>query len=699
MKITIPKKAAPGLLVFLAGMYILTAPARRLSAQTFETRFRNYGVTHGLMDEGVFDMIRDSLGFLWAYTTLGISRFDGSSCKNYLLPLKQWDNTLFSIDNRGVLWATNGLDLFRFDARTDQFLPERVPGSGENEDWLSFFHSSIPDGVWFRKGGSLYRIPPSGDKPEIVVSGLARQWRNFGFRSANGRFYFNVGKVQHMNPQHWQYFEIVDPNNGSIKIDSQLIHPASLRFYEDNNGTIWMGTWRQGLVCLEPEKRKVSQYFYESNPVMNTFYDMVQLPDTTDGSLLWIGANDGEGIFLFDPVRRVFAGRLRHDANDPNTLGSDQVIRLYRDHAGLLWAGHWKGLSLFDPSQRTESSKLVSFRTVITGFRVLGQSQVFDRDSVTWSPYLLKYFQNAVTFVFTAPDFSGANGLRFEYRLDGSHSNWTAAGESREATYLNLGGGSYTFRVRAVRVATGVVSEEAVMKIRVIPPFWATWWFRGLLVLAFIALVYAVFRYREVQRLQQEKLRLRIARDLHDEMGSTLSSISILSEAALRHLQADIDRARFGAIGDRARQVMEAMSDIVWSVNPRNDSMANVLQRMKQFAVEILEPQGIALHFEADEAVATLNLPMEQRKDFYLLFKEAVNNAAKYSGASDVWVSVQAENGGLTLEVRDNGRGFDVEQVKRGNGLWNMERRAERMGGRFSLESRVGEGTRVLVQV
>ncbi len=224
-------------------------------------------------------------------------------------------------------------------------------------------------------------------------------------------------------------------------------------------------------------------------------------------------------------------------------------------------------------------------------------------------------------------------------------------------------------------------------------------WLFGWLILVIIGIICADFRYRQVRRQSQEKLRLRIARDLHDEMGSTLSSISILSEAALRNLDQDTDRARFHAIGERTRQVMESMSDIVWSVNPRNDNMEHVLVRMTEFAVEILEPQGIALHFEADETAKTLNIPMEQRKDFYLLFKEAVNNAAKYSGASDVWIQIRAEKNGLRLEVRDNGRGFDPALVKRGNGLWNMQRRAEKIGGRFVVESAVGEGTRVEVRV
>jgi len=199
--------------------------------------------------------------------------------------------------------------------------------------------------------------------------------------------------------------------------------------------------------------------------------------------------------------------------------------------------------------------------------------------------------------------------------------------------------------------------------------------------------------------LEQERQRIQISSDLHDEMGSTLSSISILSETALRDLQQDMDRARFGTIGERARQMIDAMSDIVWSVNPQNDTMTNVLQRMKEFAVEILEPQGIALHFEADEAVKNLTLSMEHRKDFYLLFKEAVNNAAKYSGASDVWVLVRTEQNKLYLEVRDNGRGFDASAAKPGNGLSNMRRRVERLGGVVSLESATGAGTSIKVDL
>ncbi len=212
-------------------------------------------------------------------------------------------------------------------------------------------------------------------------------------------------------------------------------------------------------------------------------------------------------------------------------------------------------------------------------------------------------------------------------------------------------------------------------------------WIIGLSLLLFAGLGYFLYwrnRHQSRTLLREAETRQRIARDLHDDVGSTLSSISILSAASGQ-----------ASLGEKARQAMESMDDVVWSVNPANDSMSNVLQRMKEFSVELFESQGITLHFEADETVKTLNLPMEQRKDFYLLFKEAANNAAKYSGASEIWVSVQSGNEGLHLEVRDNGRGFDPATVKQGNGLWNMQRRAERMGGVLVLESKVGVGTQV----
>ncbi len=232
-------------------------------------------------------------------------------------------------------------------------------------------------------------------------------------------------------------------------------------------------------------------------------------------------------------------------------------------------------------------------------------------------------------------------------------------------------------------------------------------------------LFYTIFRYREIQRLRQEQLRLRIARDLHDEVGSTLSSISILSASALRGVEKDLDAARFGNIGEKARAALDSISDIVWSVNPENDSMEKALARMSAYAAEMLENVGTELRFEVGEGVDALTLPMEKRKNFYLIFKEAIHNCAKYARASQVEVVIKREDNTLILSIKDDGVGFNIQNTEPempnmtapnstlktqnsklslgGNGLRNMRSRASAMGGRLEVNSSPGKGTSIML--
>jgi signal transduction histidine kinase len=483
---------------------------------------------------------------------------------------------------------------------------------------------------------------------------------------------------------------LFDKKSGKLASEYRVVEGQSASYVFNVNGidilndsTLALGT-TEGLYAFDIRKKKGWPLQTSVDVKMRRHRGAIHL--------------DTKGNILFSHLTGI--GKYNMKTRRVSLFGSEEWVDIitygglhentFRD--GRLFVGVKNHFAVFHPDRLPDAQPPPAPRIT----RLLLHN--CDLPEALWRHGLeLRYDSNFITFHFSTLRFFEP-AVQFRYRLLGLHEAWSEMQSERIATYTSLLPGHYVFQVQAIS-QEGMDSPVTSLAFRIRPPWYATWWFRTLLALAFVGLIYAVFRYREIRRLEQEKLRLRISRDLHDEMGSTLSSISILSEAALRNLQADIDRARFGAIGERARQVMEAMSDIVWSVNPRNDNMENVLLRMKEFAVEILEPQEIALHFEADEAVKTLNLPMEQRKDFYLLFKEAVNNAAKYSGASDVWVNVQSENGGLLLEVRDNGRGFDPAQVKRGNGLWNMEQRAERMGAKFGLESKAGAGTALLVKL
>ncbi|WP_416866041.1 MAG: tetratricopeptide repeat protein [Imperialibacter sp.] len=207
-----------------------------------------------------------------------------------------------------------------------------------------------------------------------------------------------------------------------------------------------------------------------------------------------------------------------------------------------------------------------------------------------------------------------------------------------------------------------------------------------------------VNRYRVValakRTIEMERMRNAIARDLHDDIGSTLSSINIMSQLALKENNGHAGQY-FQSIHEHSSKIMESMSDIVWSINPNNDSLEQVLVKMKEFAAEILEPKGIAFLFQGIDEVKNIELASEKRKNVFLIFKEAINNAAKYSNASEIVIQVAGQNGNIIFSISDNGKGFDPEKVKPGNGLKNMEVRAKNLFGELSRTSAVGSGTQI----
>ena len=214
----------------------------------------------------------------------------------------------------------------------------------------------------------------------------------------------------------------------------------------------------------------------------------------------------------------------------------------------------------------------------------------------------------------------------------------------------------------------------------------------------FAVLSFFVYRnYRTRQKLKLQTLRNKIARDLHDDVGSTLSSISIFSQMAQEQSKETIPLLE--TIGESSRKMLDAMADIVWTINPENDQFEKIILRMRSFAYELLGAKNIDFEFEADEDVAKMKLPMEVRKNLYLIFKEATNNLVKYSGASRVFFTVKKEVNNLTMLIRDNGKGFDTGNVKEGNGLINMKKRAGEIGALFSIDSLPGNGTTIQLKI
>jgi signal transduction histidine kinase len=317
----------------------------------------------------------------------------------------------------------------------------------------------------------------------------------------------------------------------------------------------------------------------------------------------------------------------------------------------------------------------------------------------------LQYDQNYFTVEFAAPDYSAGSNVQYSFMLENRDKGWIETGNRNSREFSNLSGGDYVLKVRATNNAGMWNDKISVLHITIIPPFWERWWFYGLCVIAVALIVYAIYRYRINALLKQQAIRNKIAQDLHDNVGSTLSSISVYSQVAkIYHEQERQNELQqtLEKISDTSGEMISEMNDIVWAINPRHDNMDTILQRMESFARPLLAAKSIAFHFDVEPSIKQVNLEMTRRKNFYLIFKEAVNNSLKYSGCKNLWVSICLKHHQLELTVTDDGIGFDREKVRRqapqsmsGNGMRNMEIRAEEMKGVWVINSAEGKGTKI----
>ena len=360
--------------------------------------------------------------------------------------------------------------------------------------------------------------------------------------------------------------------------------------------------------------------------------------------------------------------------------------------------GNSKGFVYFNPDKINEPSTPPDVR--ITGFRVfnklLSADSIFQKEDAIH----LKYTQNIINIEFSSMSYFYNNNLDYYYMLEGIDKDWVLADERREVNYTYLPGGRYIFKVRSVS-KDGVPSKHITTCIIYIkPPFWQTGWFYTLCILFAAGIIYAIYRIRIDRLLSMEKVRTRIARDLHDDMGSTLSTINILSTMAKSKVANDPVKTSdyISKISENSSTMMEAMSDIVWSINPQNDSLQKIVARMREFAAGVMEPKNIEYHFTIDEKIKSMKTGLEERRDLFLIFKEGINNLAKYAQCKNVQIEIKIFKKKLYLRIKDDGKGFDVTSADTGNGLNNMQKRAAAMKGKIRIESVPGKGTTLLLE-
>jgi signal transduction histidine kinase len=350
--------------------------------------------------------------------------------------------------------------------------------------------------------------------------------------------------------------------------------------------------------------------------------------------------------------------------------------------------------------------------------------------------------ENSWRVEFAGISFKEEKALRYKYRLLGLDERWQEPTDQRAVNYASLSPGNYTFEVNAINVDGVESAAPAALTFTILPPLWQRWWFMAMSLAFLGAMLYSVHRLRVRRLLEIERIRSRIATDLHDDIGAGLTHIGLLSQVALYKpavQQFRLDRdfgetsassveslgraARRGQrnddaspeasngqtaslavrelstsmerVGSIARELSAAMSDVFWSINPKHDSVEALQRRLGVFAHEICSAKGIALQLEVSETMAGMKLHPEIRRNLLLIAKEALHNAAKYSGSPTASVKFDFHAKNFIVAIADQGKGFDVANAKNGHGLANMHTRAEKLGGACEITSEPGKGTRV----
>ena len=508
----------------------------------------------------------------------------------------------------------------------------------------------------------------------------------------------------------------------------------------DDSGHVWVGTFGLGLQKFdENQNRFTEKYVPEKNNTHSISSAIVNCMISINDTLMAVGTGSG-GINIFNRLTKNF-----ESINTADGLPSNNVSALYFMPPCTLWASTGSMLSKININNKMISSfgpqdgiKDLDFsgchrmcmlsdgrllcgytggflyffpneiktagpptKVSITGIKIDDHSLGVDSLLKKTGTIILSYKQNFITIQFASLSYLETNRINYSYKLTGIDKDWINGKTDRQAVYTNLYPGKYIFEVKCQN-GDGVFSNEITKLVFIIiPPFWQTWWF-GLLILSIIALsLFLAYRYRVNQIFQVQRMRNEISKDLHDDVGSTLSSISILSQVArdkMEEGQQDQSSTIMSKINNSAQDMVEKMGDIVWAVNSRKDSIQDIILRLKNAFSETCTSREIQLHFICDPVFEKRTLSMQIRKNIYLISKEAINNAVKYSGGNYIEVNFSLTQKSMELRISDNGKGFDLLQAARGNGLLNMHTRAAEMRGLVTIDSTLN-GTKVVLRL
>jgi signal transduction histidine kinase/streptogramin lyase len=652
--------------------------------------FINYTTAQGLANNFIYCITEDKTGNFWFGTTEGVSRYDGKRFTNYTTAQGLSSNSVTYIaeDKKGSLWLGTGGGVSRYDGKS--FINYSTENGLPDNNVTNIIIDSASNIIFGTNSGIGILVSFAHHSPgEKKVNSISAQ------NSLSNE------ELKNYVPQ----FEIYNSSTGyPIKdLNTQAM-------IKDSKGIIWMGTGaaKIGLVRFD--------------------YSAIHKSNDPPVVVLRNIKVNNEHVCWYDLLPVSVRKEFRYDSNTTASTIIEEVTTL------------GKVLSDADKDSMRSKFRGVKFDS-IRSFYPIPENLV------------LPYQHNNVTFDFAAIELARPNVVRYQYMLEGYDEDWNPVTDKTNASFGNIHEGKYTFKLKA-RSPDGVWSKPLIYTFEVQPPWWRTWWAYTLYTLVFLIVLWSFIKWRirtlkkerslleekvalrthelqvekekvettlaeleamQVQLIEAEKVasvgklqqavtneRLRISRELHDEVGATLSSISIFSQAAIQKNEsgntAD-SKNILERIGETSREVMGELSDVIWLINPRNDNLQKIIQRISNYALPLCRTRNICFEIKVAASVENLDLSVDKRKAIYLIIKEAVNNSIKYAAAKRLAIQFEKNHEVLHIAIEDDGNGFDQNNSFAGNGLNNIKQRANDVNGKIKFGPVQQNGTEIILQV
>jgi ligand-binding sensor domain-containing protein len=699
------------------------------------------GTQFGLhLDETIYSFFKDRENNIWIDTDLGMNIFNPAMQRfRYVNPFPAIPAdfnanilSIFESSSKDIWIGSSGYGVFQFDSNfvfRKRYIhePNNPASLGEplNRAWS--FGEDNKKRIWVGcQSGILSILDLETGKftnktvPEFSQSTIMHishdSLDNFWFGLYNGK----LGKFNVVGSKFSVYpFSYADNQKAATIIDGILIKGKK----------VYVSTSMNGLRRFDSQRDTADELINPGQHVftINAMNDSLLLGGTAGKGLFIHNENSGQTRFINTRKglrSNIIYGVFPVDANNIWIIANNGIDRIdlttekifhygsnegIKDHVilkafcrlknGVFLVAANSGIIYFNPDSIKANPPPPDVQ--ITDFHT--EQRNYSVDSLASARTLqLPFTENGVTIEYASLSFAGRKTAQYFYQLQGIDRNWVDAGVRRSVAFANLSPGTYLFQVKA-RNADGVESvHNTRISFTIYPPWWRTVWAYLLWFGLIGGILFIFYDYRNRHRKILSGVRQGIASDLHDDIGSTLNSISVYSEIAIRDLEQNPENSRLllAKMGYSSRNMIDTMNDIVWAINPDNDNFMSTLLRMQYFAGELLSGKNILLQFIAEENVKFKRLSIRERKNLYLIFKEAINNIYKYSDCKTVNVTISVREQNVLMIITDDGKGFELTgRTNAGNGLANMHLRAKEISARVTIQSWPMKGTRIELEV